>query len=115
MFVCGRNQWRSPTAEQLYRSDPRVAVRSAGVSAKSRHQISAADIQWADLILVMETEYGSWIRARFRGAPLPPIKSLDIPDEYEFMDEELVTAIKAAVEYHLDQLAGTATQETQSE
>jgi predicted protein tyrosine phosphatase len=57
LFVCGRNQWRSPTAERLYRADPRVEVRSAGVSPKSRHQISRSDIEWADLILVMEGNY----------------------------------------------------------
>ena len=62
LFVCGRNRWRSPTAERLYRSDPRLEARSAGVSDKSQHRISAADIAWADLILVMEAEYGAWIR-----------------------------------------------------
>jgi predicted protein tyrosine phosphatase len=29
---------------------------------------------------------------------LPPIQSLDIPDEYEFMDPELVELIRTAVE-----------------
>src|SRR5512139_3631699 len=32
LFVCGRNKWRSPTAERLYRNDNRIEVRSAGVS-----------------------------------------------------------------------------------
>jgi predicted protein tyrosine phosphatase len=101
LFVCGRNQWRSPTAERLYRNDARVAVRSAGVSQKSPHPISSADIAWADLILVMEEKYAAAIRERFRRSRLPPIKSLDIPDEYQFMDEELIELIRSGVEYQI--------------
>lgn len=104
LFVCGRNQRRSPTAAQIYRADPRVEVRSAGVSAKSRHPVSSADLAWADLILVMEARYGAWIRHNFRGQTLPPVRSLDIPDEYDYMDEELVLALTSAVEHHLRQL-----------
>lgn len=98
LFVCGRNQWRSPTAERIYRTDARIAVRSAGISEKSPHRISAADIAWADLILVMEAEYASAIRTQFRRAALPPIKSLDIPDEYGLMDAELIELIRVGVE-----------------
>ena len=115
LFVCGRNRWRSPTAERLYRADPRLDVRSAGVSPKSRHQISRADIEWADLILVMEADYGTLVRGQFRQMALPPIKSLDIPDEYEFMDEELMAAIKSGAEDYIDRIAETVTHETGDE
>ena len=101
LFVCGRNQWRSPTAERIYRNDLRIAVRSAGVSEQSPHRISSADIAWADLILVMEERYAQAIRAQFRQFRLPPIHSLDIPDEYAFMDAELVELIHSAVEPYL--------------
>jgi len=104
LFVCGRNKWRGPTAERLYRNDNRIEVRSAGTSNKSRHQLSRADIEWADLILVMERKYGFWIRLQFRDLILPPIQSLDIPDEYQFMDEELTELIQSSVEYHIRQL-----------
>jgi len=91
LFVCGRNQWRSPTAERIYRDDPRIQVRSAGVSGKSRHQISDDDLSWAGLVVVMEQRYKSRILGTFRDYPnLPRIVSLDIPDEYQFMDAELV-------------------------
>src|SRR5271169_1424699 len=94
LFVCGRNQWRSPTAEAIYRGDPRVMVRSAGVSNKSPHPVSARDLEWADLVLVMERKYQSRILETFRdNADLPPIVSLDIPDDYERMDPELIALI----------------------
>ena len=108
-FVCGRNRWRSPTAERIYRNDARIAVRSAGVSDKSPHRISSADIAWADLILVMEDQYAGWIRENYRSLALPTIQSLDIPDEYEFMDEELVGLIQDGVEKRIEGIKRTKT------
>jgi predicted protein tyrosine phosphatase len=108
LFVCGRNRWRSPTAQRLYANDSRVIARSAGVSGSSTHQISAADIEWADLILVMEDEYASWIRRNFRALRLPPVKSLGIADEYEFMDAELVELIQNGVEPYIDQIVNVS-------
>jgi protein-tyrosine-phosphatase len=31
LFVCSRNQWRSPTAERVFATRPGLEVRSAGV------------------------------------------------------------------------------------
>ncbi len=106
LFVCGRNKWRSPTAAHLYRNDHRIEVRSAGVSTHARHQVSRADIEWADLILVMERKYASRLQANYRDLVFPPTVSLEIPDEYEYMDEELVEMITRSVEYHIARLLG---------
>jgi predicted protein tyrosine phosphatase len=103
LFVCGRNQWRGPTAVQIYRNDERIEVRSAGMSAKSRHPLSAADLKWADLILVMESRYQSRIIDQFRGMPLPEMENLDIPDEYTYMDPKLITNIQVGVEHYIAQ------------
>jgi predicted protein tyrosine phosphatase len=102
LFVCGRNRWRSPTAERLYRDDGRVSVRSAGVSGKSGHEVGRPDLEWADLVLVMERKYATRIRSTFGPhMELPPIESLDIPDDYKLMDPELITLIKESVEPHI--------------
>lgn len=99
LFVCGKNLRRSPTAEAFYRNDVRMEVRSAGVSEKSRHRISARDLAWADLVLVMERKHRARILEAFPDLePLPRIESLEIPDDYEFMDEELVTLIREGTE-----------------
>ncbi len=37
----------------------------------------------------------------FRGLPLPEIVNLDIPDEYQFMDAELVDNIQTGVEFFI--------------
>lgn len=95
LFICSRNQWRSPTGEALFRRSPGLAVRSAGTSSKARRTVSIADIHWADLILVMEEKHSSRLRADFR--PLLRFKELhvlDIPDEFHFMDPELVLLLE---------------------
>ena len=101
LFVCGRNKRRSLTAQTIYKKDTRIEVRSAGTSEKSPHPISRSDILWADLILVMESKYKERIRELFRDIKLASIRSLDIPDEYEYMDGELVDLIKTNTEYHI--------------
>lgn len=99
MFVCARNRWRSPTAEQLYRNDPRVEVRSAGVSSGARRRLSVDDLDWADLVLVMERTHRQRIIEHFSAATtLPPVEVLDIPDDYPFMDPELIELLRTGVE-----------------
>jgi predicted protein tyrosine phosphatase len=98
LFVCSRNQWRSPTAEKLWRNHPALAVRSAGTSPNARHQVSAQDLQWAQAILVMEEKHKSRLIAEYaRLVESKPIHVLDIPDEYQYMDPELVEELERTV------------------
>lgn len=98
LFVCGKNRWRSPTAERIYRNDSRLQVRSAGVSSGAQRQVSQKDIEWCELILVMEQKYKENIVKKFKSLKLPPIHSLYIPDNYQFMDEELIELIRSGTE-----------------
>ncbi len=102
LFVCGKNKWRSPTAERIYKDDRRIEVRSAGMSAKNKHKISTDDIEWANLILVMERKYKSWILGLYGDLSLSKIENLDIPDEYEYMNDELIGLIEKGVEYYIE-------------
>jgi protein-tyrosine phosphatase len=90
LVVCGRNKRRSRTAEYIFKNDDRFNIRSAGLSPKSNRKISEKDLNWADLILVMETEQRSKIQKHYIHLELPKIEVLKISDNYEFMDEELV-------------------------
>ncbi|MGH8106566.1 MAG: phosphotyrosine protein phosphatase, partial [Arenimonas sp.] len=54
LFICSRNQWRSPTAEKIWHQRHGVSARSAGTSPNARRTVSAKDFQWADIIFVME-------------------------------------------------------------
>lgn len=99
LFICSRNQWRSPTAEAIYQNDPRVEVRSAGVSALARRKVTQKLLRWADLVLVMEPDHKRRVRERFSGiADDLRIEVLDIPDDYEFMDPELVSLVRERTE-----------------
>ncbi len=98
LFVCSRNQWRSPTAERVYAKREGLEVRSAGVSATARRRVTDADIEWADLIFVMEEKHKARLKQLF-GRDLPEhVFVLDIPDDYQFMDPELIDMITAAVD-----------------
>ncbi|PFH09489.1 putative protein tyrosine phosphatase [Collimonas sp. PA-H2] len=102
LFVCSRNQWRSPTGEQVWRRQLGIQTRSAGTSPNARKKISAADISWADLIFVMEKKHQNRIQAEFgRLLEYKRIHVLDIPDEYQYMDPELVEQLMDAVAYVL--------------
>lgn len=99
LFLCSRNQWRSPTAEAVYQNDPRVEVRSAGVSTSARQKVTEKLLRWADLVLVMEYEHKERVREQFPAlAGDLPIEVLDIPDDYRFMDAELIALIRDRVE-----------------
>ena len=99
LFVCSRNQWRSPTAEQMFKKHPVIVARSAGTSPKARHRISIDDVRWADAIMVMEDKHRDRIVAEFaRLVEHTPIHVLDIPDEYAFMAPELVEVLEQTVE-----------------
>lgn len=99
LFVCSRNQWRSPTAEQVWRRHPGLSVRSGGTSRHARHPVSADDVAWAQVIVVMEEKHKSRLLADYRRLlDNKPIHVLDIPDEYRFMDPELVSLLRESVQ-----------------
>ena len=100
LFICSRNQWRSPTGELVWRKAPGVSVRSAGTSPKANRTVNAKDIAWADIIFVMEQKHKDRLRATFP-APLKYAKLhvLDIPDEYQYGDPELIDLIKSGTEH----------------
>ena len=102
LFVCGRNKRRSKTAEQVFRRDSRFNAKSAGLSPKSPHQLSARDIEWADLIFVMEQSHKARISEMFRDFDIPAVEVLAIPDDYEYMDTELVDLLVGGVEAYLE-------------
>jgi predicted protein tyrosine phosphatase len=98
LFICSRNQWRSPTAEAIWRKHPDFNVKSAGTSPQAKKTVSSADIRWADIIFVMEQKHKNRLKAKYsRMLDHKPLHVLNIPDEYKYMDPELVEELKALV------------------
>lgn len=117
LFVCAMNKQRSATAECIYRNDPRIEARSAGVRVNARHRISENDLRWADLVFVMEREHKLAITTRFDDTPgltLPPIDVLDIPDEFQFMDPNLIEMLKTMLDPEIDCLISKDTGNSQN-
>lgn len=103
LFLCAKNQWRSPTAEQLYRKDSRCEVRSAGVSQQARRRVSAKDIDWADLVLVMEKNHRAKLQKLFpEECQEADIRILDIADDYPYMNPTLVDMLRDQIEVLLE-------------
>ena len=90
LVVCGKNKKRSRTAEYIFKNDSRFNIRSVGLSPKSERKISENDLNWADLVFVMEPAQRGKIWGLYRHLQLPTIEVLNIEDNYEFMDEELI-------------------------
>jgi predicted protein tyrosine phosphatase len=98
LFVCSRNQWRSRTAEEIFKNRPRLSVRSAGTASSARVRVTEDHVLWADVIFVMERKHGAVLRERFpEAAAEREIHCLDIPDDYTFMDPDLIATLEAAV------------------
>jgi predicted protein tyrosine phosphatase len=98
LFVCGKNRRRSPTAEQLFSTQPGIECTSAGVDHDADIQVTPELVEWADLVLVMENAHKRKISTRFPGSTRDKrIVSLDIPDRFEYMDVELVELLYARI------------------
>lgn len=104
LIVCSKNKRRSKTAGVIFKNDPRFLVRSAGLSQKSERKITESDLNWADLVLVMEKEHKTKIGTLFKHIPLPPINVLFIADDYDFMQEELVNLLKDKISLNISQM-----------
>ena len=110
LFVCSRNQWRSPTAERVFRKHGGLTVRSRGLAKSAKRALQASDVRWAELILVMEESHLDRLYERFGEAlGTTPVYSLDIPDDYRFMDPALVELLEVAVPPLIDMTQKTDT------
>jgi predicted protein tyrosine phosphatase len=98
LFICSQNQLRSPTAQHVFSNRPGFEVKSAGTNPDAVIPISADLIEWADTIFVMERVHRNRISSRFQPyLQDKQIVCLDIPDEFEFMQPELVRLLEAKV------------------
>jgi predicted protein tyrosine phosphatase len=102
LFICSKNQWRSPTAEKLFKNHAVHRARSAGTSTKARIKINYQHIAWADVIFVMERKHRNLIKERYAMLLTgKEIVVLNIKDLYQFNDPELVSILNLALAEYL--------------
>lgn len=96
LFICSQNKLRSPTAEQVFSCWPGVEADSAGLNNDAETPLSPEQIDWATVIFVMEKTHRNKLNSRFRRhLNGKRIVCLDIPDDYDFMQPELVRLLEA--------------------
>lgn len=102
LFICRHNRMRSSTAERVFSKRPDLDVRSAGTGVDALARVNARMLEWADLIFIMDDLQRRTLGRRFAGHPaLARLICLDIPDEYTFLQRELVDLLEARVTPHL--------------
>jgi len=86
----------------VFASRPGVETASAGLAPDAEEACSAELVEWADIIFVMERAHRAKLQRRFRARlKRARVICLDIPDDYAFMQPELVALLEKKVEPHL--------------
>jgi predicted protein tyrosine phosphatase len=102
IFLCAKNRQRSPTADQIFSEWPGVRCDSAGLSNDADAQVSSDQIDWADIIFVMEARQRIRLSTRWgKRVQGKRVISLDIPDSFGFMDPKLVELLIRKAGPHL--------------
>ena len=98
LFVCSENRLRSPTAAAVFSEYDNVQAISAGTNADCETPVSGDLVEWADAILVMEQSHRNKVAKKFRSMLKDKkLAVLDIPDDFDFMDPELVRILRNRV------------------
>lgn len=98
LFVCSQNKLRSPTGEAVFGNDPDIKARSAGLNNDAEVPLGTEDIEWADIIFVMEQAHKRKLRKKFRESlKNKKLICLGIPDDYDYMQPELIGLFKQNV------------------
>ena len=101
LFVCSRNRRRSLTAETIFKGEPAWDVRSAGTEESARIKVTAGQLGWADVIVVMEKRHKERLRQKYPEAlAAKPCACLFISDDYEFMDPNLIELLREKMQEH---------------
>lgn len=103
LFVCSRNRWRSPTAEKVFDGVDGIQARSAGTEAGACIKVTAGLMGWADFVFVMEKKHLRRLQEKFSQELTDKrVVCLNIPDDYQFMQPELIAVLEAVVPPHLE-------------
>lgn len=112
LCLCSAGLLRSPTTAAVLAAEYGYNTRAAGCEPEyALIPVSQALLMWADEIIVMDASQRRYIWDMIdyteaqTGMPMEVkdrVLIMDIPDEYGYMDDFLVTAIKTKYKEHLD-------------
>ncbi len=77
-------------------------VKSAGTENNARLKVSAGMIGWADIIFTMEKKHTRRIQEKYKDELYGKrVVCLYIPDEFEYMNSNLIEIIKERVDEYI--------------
>ena len=98
LFICSQNKLRSPTAETIFSEYEGLEVESAGLNHDAEVTVSIEMIESADIIFVMEKVHKKKLSKNFQKfLKSKRVICLDIPDEYDYMDVDLINILNQKV------------------
>lgn len=102
LFLCSQNKKRSPTAEEIYSEYNFLEVRSAGLNKGAVYLIDTDDIEWAEIIFVMEKKHLVNLQLKYSSLlKNKKIINLNIPDKYPFMNDRLIQLLRNSVDKYV--------------
>ena len=91
LCVCSAGVLRSATTAVVLAQEPfNYNTRSAGVEFYALIPVTEVLLEWADEIVCMTKQHEDKLKLITK----KPIKCLDIPDSYEYRNEELMKMVK---------------------
>ncbi|MBO6308701.1 MAG: protein tyrosine phosphatase [Oribacterium sp.] len=102
LFVCSQNKRRSLTAEKIFDGINGHTVRSAGTENNARIKVTPGLIGWADIVFCFEKKHLRRLKERYSDEISGKnVITLNIPDEYGYMDDDLQDILWSSVEEYL--------------
>ena len=102
LFVCSQNKRRSLTAEKIFDGINGHTVRSAGTENNARIKVTPGLIGWADIVFCFEKKHLRRLKERYSDEISGKnMITLNIPDEYGYMDDDLQDILWSSVEEYL--------------
>ena len=85
---------RSPTAADIVATWSGFESDFAGLSNDADEHLSSEHLEWADMVVVMERRQKRILQQRYASFLRDvPVRVLDVPDRFAFMDSALVELI----------------------
>ena len=98
LFLCSQNKRRSLTAEKLFDGYSKHQARSAGTENNARVKVTSGLLGWADIIFCMEKKHVRRIKEKYSEVVADKkVVCLNIPDDYNYMDDDLCELLESVV------------------
>ena len=102
LFLYSQNKRRSLTAEKLFNGINGHQARFAGTENNARVKVTPGLLGWADIIFCMEKKHMRRIREKYSDIVAnKAVICLNIPDGYNYMDEDLCELLESVVPEYL--------------